>query len=435
MIVVCFAALAVPGICRAQENKLEYRGVSGAEVQDGAGQIKNGEKAHVIEMGDRLIVEVSNLDGWLYDSAKAGTFPKQEWFDPAVAKFIADTDLKPLYDKSALQSADPQHELYKQARESADRMLSDVKQRLYLQLGPARLRHLHAEDPLIRQKDNGVFRFVFPMHDTPEDRSEWNKLRTTHGQLRPVSISVAFDLEGLTHTLQTKLGSSLDSVAAGKPEQQFKFRIYSVCRAVAFGVIYFVFLVLFFCFARVPNLVRDPDGPMRNGKHVFSLSRCQLAWWFFIILAAWIFLWVTTSARDTLNQTALIVSGIGSAAALSGALAGKVRDSVTRTTLANVDVDMEQRPSGFKAGPGAVLYDLLADRDTVGFHRFQLLVWNVVLGGVFLWQTWNDLNMPEFDATLLGLLGLSAATFVGMKMTPTAETKNGAAAVPQPPRA
>ena len=422
---ICFVALTLPRRCRSQENKPEYRGVSRAELQDGDGQIKNGQNARIIEMGDRLIVEVSNLDGWLYDSARAGNFPKQEWFDPAAIKLIADTDLKTLYTKSTLTNADAQHELFEQARESVERMLSDVKQRLYLQLGPARLRHLHAEDPLIRQSDNGVFRFVFPIHDTPEDRAEWNKLRSTHGELRPVSISVAFDLEGLTHTLQTKLGSSLDSVASGMPEQQFKFRVYSGYRAAAFVVIYVVFIGVFFLFAQVPNLVRDPDGPMRAGKHVFSLSRCQLAWWFFVILAAWIFLWVTTSARDTLNQTALIVSGIGSAAALSGVLAGKVRDSVTGSTLANVNVEMEQRPPGFKAGPGAVLYDLLSDRDTVGFHRFQLLVWNVILGGVFLWQTWDDFSMPEFNATLLGLLGLSAATFVGMKMTPTAGNQNG----------
>src|SRR5256885_11258398 len=145
--------LIIPDVCHSQGNAPEYRGVSGAEVQCSDGQIKNGQDARSIAMRDRLIVEVSNLDGWLYYSARAGNFPKQEWFDPANEKFIANTDLKTLYDKSTLQNSDVQHELYEQVRESVDRMLSDVKQRLYLQLGPARLRHLHAEDPLIRQND------------------------------------------------------------------------------------------------------------------------------------------------------------------------------------------------------------------------------------------------------------------------------------------
>lgn len=408
---ICFVALTLPRRCRSQENKPEYRGVSDAELQNGGGKIKSGEDARIIDMGDRLVVEVSNLDGWLYHLATAGYFPKQEWFDPAAIKLIAETDLRTLYARTTLNQNDPQYELFEQTRESVEKMLSDIEQRLYLQLGPARLRHLQAEDPQVRQSGAGIFRFVFPIRDTPEDRAEWNKLRKTHGQLRAVSISLAFDLEGLTHTLPTKLGSALDSVNSGRPQQQFTFRIYSPCSAVVFVLIFSIFLGLFLWLAGLPDLVRDPDGPMRDGKNVFSLSRCQLAWWFFIALAAWGLLLLTTASRDTLNETALILMGIGSATALSGAMAGKVRAS-----LAQVTVDTAQRPQFFQTRLGAWLYDILSDENKIGFHRFQLIVWNVVLGLVFLEQTWSNFAMPEFNATLLGLLGLSGATFVGMKM-------------------
>ena len=84
-----------------------------------------------------------------------------------------------------------------------------------------------------------------------------------------------------------------------------------------------------------------------------------------MILAAWLLLLVTTSSLDTLNQTALIVTSIGSGAAVGGALAAKVRDTVTDKTLAKEDVDLGQRPRGFKTGVGAVLYDLLADETAV----------------------------------------------------------------------
>jgi hypothetical protein len=407
---VFFIALALPGMCRAQD-KPEYRGVSGAELQDGSGRIKSGEDARIIEMGDRLIVEVSNLDGWLYDSLKAGIFPKQEWFDPATVKLIVETDLKTLYAKSALGQNEPQHELLQDARDSVDKMLSDIKQRLYLKLGPAQLRHLLAEDPHVRQNTKGVIRFAFPIRDTPEDRSEWNKLRNTHGQLRSVSVSLAFDLEGVTHTLRTELGSSLDSVPSGEREQQFKFRIYSWYWAVAFFLIYGLFVAVFLWLAGIPNFLRDPDGPIRDERHVFSLSRCLLAWWFFVVLAAWGLLLLTTSSRDTLNETALILMGIGGATALSGAAVGKMRAS-----LANEKIVTANRPPFFQTRFGAWIYDILSDNDTIGFHRFQLIVWNVVLGLVFLEQTWSNFAMPEFNATLLGLLGLSGATFVGMKI-------------------
>jgi len=428
--VATFVIALITGLtlCEAQQSTTEYQGVSNAELQMSDGTPKNGSAARIIEMGDRLIVELSNLDGWLYETAKAGNFPKQEWFDPDAMKLISTMDLKTLQTAAVMQSADAQHAVAQRAWESVQRMMSDVKQRLYLQLGPARLRHLHADDPLIRQSDTGIFRFVFVIHDTPDDQAEWKKLRATRGELRPVSISVAFDLDGLTHTLRTKLGSSLDSVASGMPEQQFKFRIYSIYTAAAFFLAYFISILIFLWFSAVPNLLRDPDGPVRETKHVFSLSRCQLAFWFFVILGAWIFLWVTTSSLDTLSETALIVSGIGSGAAVTGIVAGKVRDEIAGGSLSTVTLNVNERPRGFRAGPGAVLYDLLSDRDTVAFHRFQLLVWNLILGGVFLWKTVEDFAMPEFNSTLLGLLGLSAVTFVGIKMTPTADNRD-----PNPP--
>jgi hypothetical protein len=69
-------------ICYSQENKPEYRGVSAAEVRNEFGKRKSGKDAWIVGMGDSLIVDASNLDGWLYASVKDGYFPNQEWFDP-----------------------------------------------------------------------------------------------------------------------------------------------------------------------------------------------------------------------------------------------------------------------------------------------------------------------------------------------------------------
>jgi hypothetical protein len=347
---------------------------------------------------------------------KEGSIPKQQWFNAEALKVIAGLDLKGLF--TDVPKDDPTRESLERVRQSMRKMLADVEQGLYLQMGPARLRHLHAEDPLVRQDDQGIYRFMFAIREIPEDRNEWMKLRTAHDQTRPVSITLAFEHEGLAHTLETELLSGENPNSGQAINQRFSFRIYSPWAALTFSLIYLLAMGLFCWFARTPNLLRDPDGPLRGDKHVFSLSRCQLAWWFFVILAAWMLLWVTTSSRDTLNQTALIVSGIGAATALSGAVAGKVRDSGRTQPLSTVKLQLSQRPHWANRGFGGWLYDLLSDQETVGFHRFQLLVWNTVLGVVFLWQTWIDFAMPEFNATLLGLLGLSAATFVGMKMTP-----------------
>ena len=44
-----------------------------------------------------------------------------------------------------------------------------------------------------------------------------------------------------------------------------------------------------------------------------------------------------------------------------------------------------------------------------------MLVWTFALGAVFLYEVWANVAMPAFDATLLWLQGISAATFLGLK--------------------
>jgi hypothetical protein len=71
------------------------------------------------------------------------------------------------------------------------------------------------------------------------------------------------------------------------------------------------------------------------------------------------------------------------------------------------------------------LIDILSDADGIDFHRFQVVGWTLVLGIVFIYDVWQRLAMPEFSGALLGLQGLSAATYVGLKIpeatTPTVQ--------------
>ena len=63
-----------------------------------------------------------------------------------------------------------------------------------------------------------------------------------------------------------------------------------------------------------------------------------------------------------------------------------------------------------------VMYDLLSENKMIAFHRFQIFVWTIVLGIMFVANVYNQLAMPLFSATLLGLLGVSAGTYVGFKI-------------------
>jgi hypothetical protein len=60
--------------------------------------------------------------------------------------------------------------------------------------------------------------------------------------------------------------------------------------------------------------------------------------------------------------------------------------------------------------------DILSDKYGVSFHRFQVAVWSLVLGIVFGMQVYKVLAMPQFNETLLGLMGISAGTYLGLKI-------------------
>ena len=45
-----------------------------------------------------------------------------------------------------------------------------------------------------------------------------------------------------------------------------------------------------------------------------------------------------------------------------------------------------------------------------------MAAWTVVLGLVFIVQVVNDLSMPDFSPTLLGLMGISSGTYIGFKL-------------------
>ena len=61
-------------------------------------------------------------------------------------------------------------------------------------------------------------------------------------------------------------------------------------------------------------------------------------------------------------------------------------------------------------------YDLLGDEGHISFHRFQIAVWTLVLAFVFVIRLLSELAMPEFSATVLGLMGISSGTYLGFKL-------------------
>jgi hypothetical protein len=88
----------------------------------------------------------------------------------------------------------------------------------------------------------------------------------------------------------------------------------------------------------------------------------------------------------------------------------------SRTRLAQINQQLAAlTPTSSASVSHGFLRDILADTNGYSFHRFQIFAWTIVLGIIFVSSVYNNLTMPEFSATLLGLMGLSSGTYIGFK--------------------
>ncbi|MFT4503173.1 hypothetical protein [Caballeronia sp. 15711] len=59
--------------------------------------------------------------------------------------------------------------------------------------------------------------------------------------------------------------------------------------------------------------------------------------------------------------------------------------------------------------------DMLTDGDGAAFHRFQNLMWTLVLVIFYVYTTLTTFETPKLGATLLGLMGISGGVYLGFK--------------------
>jgi hypothetical protein len=199
------------------------------------------------------------------------------------------------------------------------------------------------------------------------------------------------------------------------------------------------FLVFFFTFRWRGRKLTDSlrDAQAEGSPKPYSLARCQMAWWFFLVIAAYVFLWLVLGDLDTITGSILTLMGIGSGTALGAAMidSGKkaeedqveaevaaAQTKATATTtpddqarLATARAKLENVQGAVKKGTHGFLSDLLSDGNGYSFHRFQIAVWTIVLGIIFVVSVWKSLAMPQFSETLLGLMGISSGTYLGFK--------------------
>lgn len=198
----------------------------------------------------------------------------------------------------------------------------------------------------------------------------------------------------------------------------------------------------------LPSDPPPPDvEPSRPVRGTFSLSRTQMAWWTVLVFASFGFIFLLTGDYDTLTVGTVALLGIAGATALGSTVATAGVAPAVGTGPASPERDqavaalkqLRQQLADLPTATGAAaraalqakvaaaeaevfgssrgfLRDLLWDGNGVSLHRLQAVLWTVTLGVVFLLEVYRVLGMPDFNATLLALLGISNGTYVGFKL-------------------
>jgi hypothetical protein len=260
---------------------------------------------------------------------------------------------------------------------------------------------------------------VFQLQRTTDNQDAWKPILSRPG-LAPVSLILSVGLPGGAPVLSQW--------------NDFQLTVLHPDWLAAWGILFLTAVGFFLYAAKQSSMLRE-SGPVPPGSAAaLSLGRCQMAWWFFIILAAYLFLFMVTWDFDTITAGTLGLMGIAAGTAMAGVTVDTSKNSSMAAEKAQLQTEAAGNPP-----PTAVralqiasriaeldkqlntplhttwLEDLLSDANGLSFHRFQMFVWTIVLGVIFVVSAYTDLLMPNFSATLLGLMGISAGTYIGFK--------------------
>lgn len=201
-----------------------------------------------------------------------------------------------------------------------------------------------------------------------------------------------------------------------------------------------ILLVSFYLLVTQTEMLRD------EGTRYYSLGKSQMAFWGLLVLLAFTAVWVLTGTVERIPPQTLILLGISGASGLSAVLIGngkksEIQNELTsfrkeerglrkkevqapppfseedRIHLTEIRKKMEALSKQLKPGESKGFWkDICDDGNGTSFHRLQVVIWTMVLGAVFIRSVAQGMSMPEFSETLLILLGISNATYLGFKI-------------------
>ena len=139
-----------------------------------------------------------------------------------------------------------------------------------------------------------------------------------------------------------------------------------------------------------------------EGSKSYSLSAVHLFFWTTVILASYMLIWFICDDMNSIVGSSLVLLGISAGTASAGSIIDNSgKNNLTARSQGN------SSPSFWR--------DMLYENNEISIHRYQMLMFNLVVGVFFIYKTASDLKMPELNEALLTMLGISSATYASLK--------------------
>lgn len=172
-----------------------------------------------------------------------------------------------------------------------------------------------------------------------------------------------------------------------------------------------IFLLLIILLDKKYYLLRDISIAKQK---TYSYARVQLSWWTIIIISSFIAIFITKGNLPILDSSLIILLGIS-----SGTTGVASIIDVSDRSIENAVLIQNAESENF-------FLDILSDANGISIHRLQAFLFNLVIGIWVLVMVAKGLNactnqtcinsiLPIIDPNKLLLLGVSAATYAGLK--------------------
>ena len=135
----------------------------------------------------------------------------------------------------------------------------------------------------------------------------------------------------------------------------------------------------------------------------YSLSRSQMFYWTVLIVVAYVHICLTTGMLPAIPDSVLAILGIS----IGTTAAAKIIENRNRE---GITIDHNAKSEGW-------FVDILSDGSSINIQRLQNVIFNLLFGIIFIQRTLSTHLMPDFDNTVLLLMGISSGAYAGLKIT------------------